>query len=141
MAQSYKTLKEAFVSNLSGGSIWEINHVTAVAPVCISAVTCLQMLNLGYTGSLSAMGRSTVTSSLLRRIPPCSNPDGLSSQCCSHPPSNNLVLALPIDTQRLTSTTSSRTLSPTSERISKKQRSKTTSRKEERGSLGGERET
>ena len=33
MAQSYKTLKEDFVSNLSGGQISEINYVTAVAPV------------------------------------------------------------------------------------------------------------
>ena len=33
MAQSYKTLKEDFVSNLSGGRILEINYVTAVAPV------------------------------------------------------------------------------------------------------------
>lgn len=33
MAQSYKTLKENFVSNLSGGSIEEINYITAVAPV------------------------------------------------------------------------------------------------------------
>lgn len=34
MANSYKTLKEDFVSNLSGGTISEINYVTAVAPVC-----------------------------------------------------------------------------------------------------------
>ena len=33
MANSYKALKEEFVSNLSGGSISEINVVTAVAPV------------------------------------------------------------------------------------------------------------
>lgn len=33
MAQSYKTLKENFVSNHSGGTISEINAVTAVAPV------------------------------------------------------------------------------------------------------------
>ena len=35
MAQNYKTMKEEFVSNLSGGSIGEINTVTAVAPVGI----------------------------------------------------------------------------------------------------------
>jgi phosphatidylinositol glycan class W len=34
MANSYKTLKEDFVSNLAGGSIFEINNVTALAPVC-----------------------------------------------------------------------------------------------------------
>lgn len=33
MAQSYKTRKENFVSNLSGGTVSEINWVTAVAPV------------------------------------------------------------------------------------------------------------
>ena len=33
MAQSYKTLKEEFVSDLLGGSVSEINYVTAVAPV------------------------------------------------------------------------------------------------------------
>lgn len=33
MAASYKSLKEDFVSGLVGGSIWEINYVTAVAPV------------------------------------------------------------------------------------------------------------
>jgi phosphatidylinositol glycan class W len=31
----YKKLKEDFVSGLSGGSIGEINYVTAVAPVSI----------------------------------------------------------------------------------------------------------
>lgn len=30
---NYKQLKEAHVSNLSGGSIWEINEVTLVLPV------------------------------------------------------------------------------------------------------------
>lgn len=35
MAQDYKTLKENFVSNLSGGSVLEINYVTAVAPVSV----------------------------------------------------------------------------------------------------------
>lgn len=33
MAQNYRTLKEDFVSNLSGGSVSEINWVVAVAPV------------------------------------------------------------------------------------------------------------
>jgi hypothetical protein len=32
-AASYKQLKEDFVSNLSGGSVAEINYVTAIAPV------------------------------------------------------------------------------------------------------------
>lgn len=33
-ATSYKQQKEAFVSNLSGGSVAEINYVTSVAAVC-----------------------------------------------------------------------------------------------------------
>ena len=36
MAQSYKSLKEEFVSNLSGSSVSEVNYVTAVAPVSIN---------------------------------------------------------------------------------------------------------
>ncbi len=32
-ATSYKQQKEDFVSNLSGGSVSEVNHVTAVAAV------------------------------------------------------------------------------------------------------------
>jgi phosphatidylinositol glycan class W len=32
---SYKKLKEDFVSGLTGGSVTEINYVTAVAPVCL----------------------------------------------------------------------------------------------------------
>ena len=34
MAKSQKLLKEDFVSNLSGGSVSEINLVCTVAPVC-----------------------------------------------------------------------------------------------------------
>lgn len=33
MATDYKTLKEAFVSNLTGSTVWEVNKVTLVAPV------------------------------------------------------------------------------------------------------------
>ena len=32
---SYKQRKEDFVSNLSGGSVAEINYVTSVAAVCL----------------------------------------------------------------------------------------------------------
>jgi phosphatidylinositol glycan class W len=40
MAASYKSLKEDFVSNLTGGEIGEINYVTAVAPVCFPPLHC-----------------------------------------------------------------------------------------------------
>jgi len=36
MNADYKAEKEASVSLLSGGPIWEINHVTLVAPVRIT---------------------------------------------------------------------------------------------------------
>ncbi|CAF9911036.1 MAG: Glucosaminyl phosphatidylinositol (GlcN-PI) nositol acylation protein [Alectoria fallacina] len=42
MAQSYKTLKENFVSNLSGGTVSEINWVTAVAPAAYLTWAALQ---------------------------------------------------------------------------------------------------
>ncbi|KAI4166108.1 MAG: hypothetical protein LQ342_000539 [Letrouitia transgressa] len=42
MAHSYKSLKEDFVSNLSGGSIQEINYVTAVAPAALMLWSALQ---------------------------------------------------------------------------------------------------
>ncbi|RKF63068.1 GPI-anchored wall transfer protein 1 [Erysiphe neolycopersici] len=41
-AASYKVLKEDFVSNLTGGSISEINYVTAVAPVSVLIWSVLQ---------------------------------------------------------------------------------------------------
>ncbi|KAL0935391.1 gpi-anchored wall transfer protein [Colletotrichum truncatum] len=41
-AESYKKLKEDFVSNLSGGSVSEINYVTAVAPVAVLLWSVLQ---------------------------------------------------------------------------------------------------
>ncbi|KAH0542971.1 hypothetical protein FGG08_002659 [Glutinoglossum americanum] len=42
MANSYKALKEDFVSNLTGGSITEINAVAAVAPAAIVLWSVLQ---------------------------------------------------------------------------------------------------
>ncbi|KAF6818713.1 gpi-anchored wall transfer protein [Colletotrichum sojae] len=41
-AESYKKLKEDFVSNLSGGPVSEINYVTAVAPVAVLLWSVLQ---------------------------------------------------------------------------------------------------
>ncbi|CZT00614.1 probable GPI-anchored wall transfer protein 1 [Rhynchosporium agropyri] len=42
MAASYKSLKEDFVSNLTGGEIGEINYVTAVAPAAVILWSALQ---------------------------------------------------------------------------------------------------
>lgn len=36
MTPEYKAQKEAFVSHLSGGGMWEINAVTVAAPVSIA---------------------------------------------------------------------------------------------------------
>lgn len=45
MAQSYKALKEGFVSNLSGGEVSEVNYVTAVAPVrSIGVLSLLELI-------------------------------------------------------------------------------------------------
>lgn len=44
MSKSYKSRKEDFVSNLTGGEISEINYVTLVAPVCLS----LTLSNYGF---------------------------------------------------------------------------------------------
>lgn len=42
MAASYKSLKEDFVSGLTGGEISEINYVTAVAPIAVILWSALQ---------------------------------------------------------------------------------------------------
>lgn len=34
--ESYKKLREAFVSDHYGGSVWEINQITLIAPVSFS---------------------------------------------------------------------------------------------------------
>ena len=38
-ATSYKQMKEDFVSNLTGGSVTEINNVVTVGPVCETSNT------------------------------------------------------------------------------------------------------
>ena len=44
MAQRYKTLKEDFVSNLSGSSVSEVNYVTAIAPVSANGLGALEWM-------------------------------------------------------------------------------------------------
>lgn len=70
MAQSYKSLKENFVSNLSGGSIWEINYITAVAPVCLARITESTMLIKVMLGCHTFVVGPPIKSGLLRGIRP-----------------------------------------------------------------------
>ena len=93
MAQSYKTLKEDFVSNLSGGQISEINYVTAVAPVGHVAASIAGPKSTDTRiGGGSTLVCSSITSGLLRQLWPYCVRDRLSSQCWSNPTCNDLVL-------------------------------------------------
>ncbi|KAF1985527.1 GPI-anchored wall transfer protein 1 [Aulographum hederae CBS 113979] len=49
MANNYKALKEAFVSNLSGGSPWEINAVALVQPSAVVLWSVLQSRQRAFT--------------------------------------------------------------------------------------------
>ncbi len=102
MAQSYKALKENFVSNLSGGDIWEINYVTAVAPVGTTISLGGQQLMGKCLDSLLPVGGSSVSARSLRQIRLCGDVDRLPPQRCSCPPCNNYILTLPIGTQCFT---------------------------------------
>ncbi|KAI0468433.1 GPI-anchored wall transfer protein 1 [Xylaria cf. heliscus] len=54
-ATSYKQLKEDFVSNLSGGTISEINYVTAVGPVAFILWSVLQSRQSFFGGPLKPL--------------------------------------------------------------------------------------
>ncbi|KAF2100339.1 GPI-anchored wall transfer protein 1 [Rhizodiscina lignyota] len=49
MDAKYKSLKEDFVSNLSGGSVWEMNLVTLVAPASVLLWSVLQSRKRAFT--------------------------------------------------------------------------------------------
>ncbi|KAF3481267.1 uncharacterized protein GIQ15_04026 [Arthroderma uncinatum] len=49
MAESYKARKEAFVSNLSGSSVWDINTVAAVVPSAVLLWSVLQSRRSFFT--------------------------------------------------------------------------------------------
>ena len=66
MAQRYKALKEDFVSNLSGGDIWEINWVTAVAPVSLLPLVVKIIANMTVVGRIPAVVSYPITSKVLR---------------------------------------------------------------------------
>lgn len=74
MAQSYKTLKENFVSNLSGGIVSEINWVTAVAPVSLSRRNKSFPANTIILDRISTMGSPSIASRLLPTVQSASFP-------------------------------------------------------------------
>lgn len=55
MDSDYKSRKEAFVSNLSGGSILEINAVTLVAPVSFG-ISCTSLSLIQCTNLFNCIG-------------------------------------------------------------------------------------
>lgn len=72
MGPDYKSRKEAFVSNLSGGSILEINTVTLVAPVSFEFF-CASFTSLTQCTDALQLNRPLFFSGR------CYNPDSLSS--------------------------------------------------------------
>ncbi len=93
MAQSYKALKEGFVSNLSGGNVSEINYVTAVAPVRLSDLIPLRELTETiFSGSCSSLVSSSRPSGSLRRLWHSSIRNRLPPQCWSNSSCNDAVL-------------------------------------------------
>ena len=70
MAQSYKNLKESFVSNLSGGHVSEINIVTAVAPV--RSADSVFLRELTFAGSSPSLVGSPSSSGPLHQLWPSS---------------------------------------------------------------------
>jgi hypothetical protein len=63
IAASYKSLKEDFVSNLTGGEIGEINYVTAVAPV--SPPLLVLVFSNSQKGSSDSLVGVTITTVIL----------------------------------------------------------------------------
>lgn len=90
MAATYKSLKEDFVSNLTGGEIQEINYVTAVAPVS-SNTRNLSSSNLRI-GSSNCLVCVTIAALVLQTLQPPSVRSGFPPQCWSHPSRNDSVL-------------------------------------------------
>jgi hypothetical protein len=67
MTPEYKAEKEASVSFLGGGGIWEINYVTLVAPVC-SRSPCVCHHTLTPAGCRAAVVHSTTPAKVLQAV-------------------------------------------------------------------------
>ena len=92
MAHSYKALKEDFVSNLSGGGIWEITVVTLVAPVRSSASGKCNWAHVMCTVSCSAVVGPSVSSRVIRPVWACGVCNRPSTQRRGDPPRNDTIL-------------------------------------------------
>lgn len=111
---NYKALKEAFVSNLNGGSISEINAVTCVLPVSLPRPHCLcphfripliydydhmlhltnYFLNLFFSVRDISLVSASVPQKLLPAIHHSGRPDRLAHHLCLSPfRPYNLLLA------------------------------------------------
>lgn len=89
MAASYKSLKEDFVSNLTGGEISEINYVTAVAPVSSETLT-LDVANM-QTGSSDRLVCFAVAAFILQTLQSSLFRSRFSPQRRSYPPCNDTL--------------------------------------------------
>jgi hypothetical protein len=84
MAAAYKSLKEDFVSNLTGGDISAINYVATVAPV--SPPNSIQTpANCWFTGCTCPLVRAAVKASLLYATDTFDSHNRLLVQCYGHP--------------------------------------------------------
>ena len=88
MTPEYKAEKEAHVSQLSGGGIWEINYVTLVAPVRETHFYCKKYVLISVGGRTSVVGIADATRSF-QTVYSSVGIDGLHAPLLRHPLCNN----------------------------------------------------
>lgn len=94
-ANGYKAQKEAFVSNLTGGSVWEINTVTLVAPVSSASLQVDRLLRSRTADCSLTLVRPAVSTAFLHSLHACCMLDRLPSQLCGHPLRDHTLLLVP----------------------------------------------
>jgi hypothetical protein len=67
-SNNYKALKESFVSNLSGGSIWEINEISLVVTVSLIVIPYLGNSILILLGQCSTLVCPAISAALLHTL-------------------------------------------------------------------------
>ena len=87
MDAKYKALKEDFVSNLSGGSVWDINLVTLVAPVSTTFVFDSNRFRLTsrFLGRCSPLVHPTIPSESVHTLHNRGMPHRLPAALRRHP--------------------------------------------------------